>query len=205
MPTAIGLQNWCSVTDFNIPKHKKIKILHTLYTVIIIAQVTASRVPSDVFGGCWAPCWIRPEWNNLLQQHTPWEGAPDTTRCWWYFHTSKRKLSHLVVRWHVSLVLSLENHGAVPALQSWTWAQGWVARSEHRDQHTSVQLCNFSLETKDLSHSHVPQTSEAASSNSLWCNLQFSALFSDCRQFVPFLLYIFSIVYYMQRYKSVIV
>lgn len=124
MPTAMGLQHWCSVTDFNIPKHKKIKILQTLYTVIIISQVTASKVPSDLFGGYWAPCWIRTDWNNLSQQHTPCEGAPDNTRCWRYFHSSKRKLSHLVARWHVSLVLSLENHGAVPALQSWTWAQG---------------------------------------------------------------------------------
>lgn len=146
----------------------------------------AHRVPSDVLGGYWAPCSTITEWKILSQHHIAHKAAIDTTRCWWYAYTRKGKLCPLMGRWHISHVLSLENHGALSALQSWTLAQGCMGRSEHWDQHPLVQLCNISLET-------VQRFISLPCSPKLW---------SSKFKFPMVLLAIFSAVFWLQAICS---
>lgn len=108
---------------------------------------------------------------------------------------SKRSICRLMARWLVGHVLSLENHEAVAVLQWWVLTQDSLRRSEQQDLHVLLQLWNVSLETKQLCHCHILQTSEAASSNSPRYYLHFSVPLFDYGQFVLFLPYVFSLVY----------
>lgn len=203
MPTAIGLQHWCSVTDFSISKHKPIKSyrLYTLLSLLLRLLLPAHRVLQMSLGAI--EHLAKPPQNGTFCHSTTshvkepltQQGVGDISTqvrgscpTWWRGDTSA-----VSCLWRAMELCLHFSHGPWPR-------DGWVG--QNLGISTPWSNCAiFPLNIcKDLSHCHVPQTSEAASSNSLWCHLQFSVLFFGCRQFGPFLLYIFSMVYCMQRY-----
>lgn len=107
-------------------------------------------VSSNVLGGLWLLMRTLLSLNTMKHfvtaSHSGW-------RSHWQHKVSikllksKRKICHLVARWLVGRVLSLENHEDASALQWWVLAQDSLGRSEQQDLHALLQLCNISLET----------------------------------------------------------